>query len=239
MHSIHSVSELGIGQDNRVLVVMPHPDDEAVFASGWIQSVVGVGASIKVITCTRGEKSTLRYGVADSADLATVRFQEQVRAFQILGVSDYEIWQFPDGGLEEHFSQLGQSLRAVFEQYHPTDILVLEPDGVYGHPDHIALTAVVLRCRPDATNIWYLTVAPWHQSPSARAMAKKAVIQPLQPDFRLWLSPSQILGKIKALLAHHSQFQLLPWQGNTFWRFWKNSLWWSEFLVQMDTKKPT
>lgn len=239
MHSIHSVSELGIGQDNRVLVVMPHPDDEAVFASGWIQSVVGVGASIKVITCTRGEKSTLRYDVATSSDLAVVRFEEQVKAFRALGVSDYEIWEFPDGELESQTTHLRTSLSAVMKQYRPTDIFVLEPDGVYGHPDHIALTTLVQRCRLDQATIWYLTVAPWYQFSSARAMAKKAVIKPLHPNFRLWLSPAQILGKIRALSAHHSQFQLLPWQGITFWRFWKNSLWWSEFLVRMNTNKPT
>lgn len=232
MHSIQALYELGINQQSRVLFILPHPDDEAVFASGWIQRLVATRIAVKVAVCTRGEKSSLRHGLSNTVDLATARYQEQVAAFAVLGVKDYEIWDLPDGKLEQCRQKLRRLVQSTIKHYAPTDIFVLEPDGVYGHPDHIAVTAIVQNSRLTQTSLWYLTVAPWHQHSSARAMAKKAIIQPMIPDYRLWLSASEIIGKYRALTAHRSQFQLLPWQGNTFFHFWKNSLWWSEFLAR-------
>lgn len=232
MQDIHSVSELGFGPTSKVLCIMPHPDDEAVFASGWLHSLVSAGVAVRVIVCTRGEKSSLRHGLTDTADLATERYREQVAAFRVLGVQTYEIWKYPDGGLESCQKELSQSIQTVMNQYQPSDLLVLEPDGVYGHPDHIVLTSIVQHLNRGRASVWYLTVAPWHQHSSARAMAKKSVIQPVLPDYRLWLSPFQILLKYRTLAAHRSQFQLLPWQANTFAHFWRNSLWWSEFLAR-------
>lgn len=232
MRNIHSAKELGIGQSSRVLFVMPHPDDEAVFSSGWLQLLVSVGVAVKVIVCTRGEKSTLRHGIPTSADLATERSKEQQAAFEVLGVREFEIWEYPDGELELNELKLTKSVQAAIEQYQPTDLFVLEPDGVYGHPDHIVVTSLIRRSKPAQIKLWYLTIAPWHQHSSARAMAKKSSIQPALPDYRLWLTLPQIIGKYRALAAHRSQFQLLPWQANTFAHFWKNSLWWSEFLAR-------
>lgn len=232
MRNFRTFAELKITQSSRVLFIMPHPDDEAVFASGWIQRLTSSSISVKVIVCTRGEKSSLRHGLSNTTDLAMARFHEQRAAFAVLGVQDYEIWNFPDGKLEENQQKLHHCVQAAIKQYAPTDLFVLEPDGVYGHPDHIILTLIVQQCKPVKVRLWYLTIAPWHQHSSARAMARKPIIQPLSPDYRLWLSASEIFGKFRALAAHHSQFQLLPWQGNTFVHFWKNSLWWSEFLAR-------
>lgn len=232
MQNIHSAAELGFGSASRVLCIMPHPDDEAVFASGWLQSLVSVGATVILTVCTRGEKSSLRHGLPYSADLAVVRYYEQLEALRLLGIQQYEIWKFPDGALESSQAELGASVQTALRQYSPTDIVVLEPDGVYGHPDHIVVTSLVQRFKTAPARLWYLTVSPWHQHSSARAMAKKSVIQPVLPDYRLWLSLSQIVLKYRVLAAHRSQFQLLPWQANTFAHFWRNSLWWSEFLAR-------
>ncbi len=231
MEIIRSVSELGLGTGSRVLVIMPHPDDEAVFASGLISGCTHRGISLRVVTCTVGEGSTLRHGLVETDDLADVRKRELITALQILRVKSWSIWNFPDGGLEKRLSKLKKMVADELSEYQPTDIFCLEPDGIYGHPDHIALTEAVIACVKKPQNLWFLTVAPWYGFPTARHMAKKAIIQPLAAQIQLKLGWWQVWLKFLALSAHRSQFKLLPWQGTTFKHFLDNSTWTSEFFT--------
>jgi len=56
MKSISSVEGLGIEKNAKVLVFMPHPDDEAVFMSGFLKIITTNKIGIRVVTFTAGEK---------------------------------------------------------------------------------------------------------------------------------------------------------------------------------------
>ncbi len=211
---------------------MPHPDDEAVGSSALLAQLAAMGAKVRVVTCTEGEESTLRYGLRDEDNLAEVRRGELKTAVEILGVTDLVHWNLPDGGLERLKPRLRTLIRQQLSDFKPTDVFTLEPDGIYGHPDHIALTEVVRAVVHEPTSLWFVTVAPWYQFPSAIHMAKKALISPIAAEYQLKLSLGEIWLKFKALSAHRSQFRLLPWQGDTFAHFWQNSTWWSEFFTR-------
>src|SRR6188508_1824893 len=46
---------LTVGPDTRLLVLAPHPDDEALGTAGLIRRVVGAGGSVRVILITSGD----------------------------------------------------------------------------------------------------------------------------------------------------------------------------------------
>lgn len=223
MKQITTIKELGIIATSRVLVFMPHPDDEAVFVSGLLQKLAHDQIITKAITVTRGEASTLRYGLSAKVDLAQARTKELKTAYHLLGMSNFEIWNFPDGQLEKQTQSLSKKINGSIAQCKPTHIVVLEPDGIYGHPDHIALTQIVANIASKIT-ILFATVSPGFKFPSARKMAKKKIIKPMRPDYQLELSLSEMVAKIKCLRAHQSQFQIGLLHLGTLLYFWHNDM---------------
>lgn len=203
---------------------MPHPDDETVFASGLMHKAVKNSVALKVIVATLGEKSTHRFRLPPEADLAQARQLELLKALQILGVVDHDHWDFPDGGLEDHAATLIKRLTLSISQFKPTHVLTIEPDGVYGHPDHIALTQYVQTVTPESIHLLYATVTPHFVFPKARKMAKKAVISPITAEFRLQLHWREVQIKWKAMKAHSSQFKLNLFDLNTIGRFIINQM---------------
>jgi LmbE family N-acetylglucosaminyl deacetylase len=207
MITTDSLSTFGIVASSRILVVMPHPDDEAIFCGGLLHILSTHGVATRIITMTVGEKSTLRYGLKPTDSLAERRRKELGRALTILGVNDFFIYQYPDGGLEEIGEKIKTTIRTNIQNFRPTHVLTLEPDGIYGHPDHIALSGFTKAVVRRPTRLLYVTVSPsYHLPKSARRMAKKDVIKPILPDVELHLTWSDTRTKLKALRAHNSQF---------------------------------
>lgn len=127
--------------DFKTLVIYPHPDDETMSAGGLIQELKRFGG-VKVITVTKGEFGTELLNLPPDA-LAKVRNQEFIEAMKSLKVSDYEVWDFVDGTLSNKLSDLKIELESTISSYKPDLIVTYERSGVYGHPDHIALSKVV------------------------------------------------------------------------------------------------
>lgn len=208
MKTITSLSQLGIKPDSRVLVLMPHPDDEAVFVSGLLKKLTRAKVATRLVTLTEGEASSLRYGLKPEDDLAEARKKELKKALHVLGVSDYAHTNFPDGGLRKNFRQLTQFVKNQVKNYQPTHTLTLEPDGIYGHADHISLTeAVDLATKPPA-RLLYATVNSMKIPQAVSHMSEKELIQPIEPEFCLKLSWAESLAKIRSLRAHRTQLKV-------------------------------
>lgn len=226
-------STLGIIATSRILVVMPHPDDEAIFLGGFLHELSVNAIPTRVITMTLGEKSTLRYGLKPTDNLAQVREKELATALTILGVTDFHVYHYEDGNLEHMGTTIEATIRENIRAFQPTHVLTLEPDGVYGHPDHVALSAFVTRVVKKPIQLCYVTVSPNYRLPQAVWMAKKKHIKPIHPSFTLKLRLSDIIAKLKSLHAHRSQFvspiTRLPFQ-TAF--FLKNKLLTHEFFAR-------
>ena len=233
MISIQNISGLGIVQTSKILVVMPHPDDEAIFCGGFLHQLSAQSIPTKIITMTVGEKSTLRYGLKQTDDLAEIREKELTKSFKILGIHDFHIYHFSDGEIEHTGGKIKQTIQKNIQEFQPTHVFTLEPDGVYGHPDHVALSYFVARVVKKPTHLFYITVSPSYVLPSAIWMAKKKIIRPMTPDVSLTLRHSDIIAKLKSLHAHRSQFvspvTKLPFQAAFFL---KNKLLTHEFFAQ-------
>jgi LmbE family N-acetylglucosaminyl deacetylase len=231
MKTITTFSDLHINQDSRVLFFMPHPDDEAVFVSGLIKKLTRSSIPVKVVTLTQGESSTLRYGLKPKADLAQVRRGELVKSFKILGLTSFSILTFPDGGLKNQLPKVKATIHNEIKQLNPSLVITLEPDGIYGHPDHITLSLAVTQVVKPPVRLLYATIAEFHSPPNASSMAEKSSISPLAPQFRLKLSIVEKLAKIRSLQSHHSQFKVSKTNSKDFNFFQKNRLLSYEFFA--------
>lgn len=124
----------------KVLVVAPHPDDEAIGLGGQIRLHVLAGDEVEVLILTRGEKG--RPG-EDEAETATLRIHEAFEASLVLGSRVSEYWDFPDGELVHHVEEAKGKFSIYLAMHKPDRVYVTSPHD--GHVDHRAAYDVVLR----------------------------------------------------------------------------------------------
>lgn len=126
-----------IGTPRRAVAVVAHPDDESFGLGALLSALVDAGASVGVVCLTHGEASTL--GVA--ADLGAVRDLELRAAAGELGLADAALYDHPDGHLAD--IDHDELVAVVDAHLEAADLVVaFDAQGVTGHPDHRAATAV-------------------------------------------------------------------------------------------------
>jgi LmbE family N-acetylglucosaminyl deacetylase len=100
--------DIAITSSTRLLVLAPHPDDEALGAAGLIQRVREAGGSVRVVLMTSGDafgessrRASTPPNAADYRRNAVTREHESVAALARLGVdrSNVLMLGFPDLGL--------------------------------------------------------------------------------------------------------------------------------------------
>lgn len=124
-----------------VLAVVAHPDDES-FGLGAVLTAFPDTAQVAVLCFTHGEASTL-HGV--DGELRDVRAAELRAAAQALGLTDVTLLDHPDGALAAiPEAALAAAVVAAADRVHADGLLVFDPAGVTGHPDHAAATAAAL-----------------------------------------------------------------------------------------------
>lgn len=209
MQIISDISSLDIGREDRVLAVFPHPDDESVYAGGLLHLLTEAGVFIHLLILTKGEKSTLRFGLNRDEDLGSIRENEARKASEILGISSLFVGSFPDGGIASECDAIKKHLKNVCLIQKPSILLTLEPSGIYGHPDHITTTNIItMVAREQQLKLLFATVQGeiYNPSAAARKMAQpNHVFVPLPPTFKLTLRSDVADIKLRAIGAHRSQ----------------------------------
>jgi N-acetylglucosamine malate deacetylase 2 len=153
--SLGDVARLG-----PALAIVAHPDDESFGLGAVLAALVAEGTDVRVLCLTHGEASTL--GAVD--DLGPIRRGELARAAQRLGITDVNLQDFPDGGLQDVAPDI---LDHVVDRNirDAAMLVVFEPGGVTGHPDHRAATALAYRVAARRG----LTVLEWGVAPDVAA----------------------------------------------------------------------
>ena len=125
-----------------VLAVVAHPDDESFGLGAILDAFHRAGTRTAVLCLTRGEASTL-HGAA--GDLTAVRGREFAAAARTLGITDTVLRDFPDGALDHvcRSRLIGEVIHAA-RTVGSDGLLVFDPSGVTGHPDHAAAAAALL-----------------------------------------------------------------------------------------------
>jgi LmbE family N-acetylglucosaminyl deacetylase len=139
--------------DGRTVVVLhAHPDDEAIFTGATIRRLADRGARVVLVTATAGEMGTPRTPVRD---LAATRLAELEQAAETLGVERLVLLGRRDSGLpgwesSDHpralvrsdLQALSRTVAELVESERAEAVVAYDADGIYGHPDHVAVHLV-------------------------------------------------------------------------------------------------
>lgn len=196
-----------------LLVVLAHPDDEAFGLAGTLRLLASRGVPVTLVTATRGEAGEILVPeLSVRATLGAVREQELRAAMAVAGVTDIRLLGYRDSGMAgtpenddprslvradpaEVVALIAQTIRDV----RPAAVVTFGADGIYGHPDHIAIhhhTTAAVALAADATapaglgEPWRVSGLYYNALPRERAqrMAERA-----DGPFRS-LSAEQIAG---------------------------------------------
>ncbi|MFC7305042.1 N-acetyl-1-D-myo-inositol-2-amino-2-deoxy-alpha-D-glucopyranoside deacetylase [Streptomyces monticola] len=154
--------------DRRLLLVHAHPDDESINNGATMAKYAAQGAHVALVTCTLGEEGevippSLAHLTADREDaLGAHRVGELTAAMKELGVDDHRFLggagRFRDSGMmgieQNHregafwaadVDEAAVPLVEVIRELRPQVLITYDPDGGYGHPDHIQAHRVAMR----------------------------------------------------------------------------------------------
>ncbi|MFZ5424972.1 MAG: PIG-L deacetylase family protein [Patescibacteria group bacterium] len=201
MQKLTSLKKLGVSANSKILLVFPHPDDEAVFTGGLIQFSLKARADLKLIVLTKGESSTLRHGLKETQDLAIEREKELKKACTLLGLKNCTQCSYADGSLGSTQHEVTEFLYEQIKSYNPDFVVTYEPQGVYGHVDHVLTSKIITSLKHELNfKILYATI-------HLDSEVTKEVF-PLEPNIMLELSSLDLVKKLFAVLSHKSQFRV-------------------------------
>ena len=149
-----------------MLFVHAHPDDESLANGATIAHYTARGAQVRVVTCTLGEEGEVigdRWAelAVDRADqLGGYRIGELTAALHALGV-DGPIYlggagRWRDSGMAEVETRSRRrffdaeereavgELVAIIREQRPHVVVTYDPNGGYGHPDHVRTHTVTM-----------------------------------------------------------------------------------------------
>ncbi len=143
----------------RLLFVHAHPDDESLGNGATIAHYTARGAQVRVVTCTLGEEGEVigdrwaELAVARADQLGGYRIGELTAALHALGVSAPNYLggagRWRDSGMEgtprrhrQRFIDADAreavgALVAIIREQRPHVVVTYDPNGGYGHPDHV------------------------------------------------------------------------------------------------------
>jgi len=131
----------------RILVVLPHPDDEAFGISGTLSKHISQGAQVTYACLTLGEMGR-NMGVppfANRVTLPAIRKTELEASCRAIGIQDLRLLGFHDKTIEfEDPDLLDGKIEELIREVSP-DLVVTFYPGYSVHPDHDATGAAVVR----------------------------------------------------------------------------------------------
>lgn len=198
-----------------VLFVYAHPDDETM-ASGGLMLQLSKSNKFKAraLTLTKGEAGDELLKLT-KRKLARLREQEYADVMTVLGIEAYTMWDYPDGGVSRRYEQAKSQLRAHILHHRPAIVVTHEKFGIYGHPDHVAISQMVAELAEELVNSngdglfapLYATIPEFIARridlPTFMADDPENVVQ-TTPEYHLNVV-GQLLKKFKAARAYKSQ----------------------------------
>ena len=140
--------------EKRLLACFAHPDDEAFPVGGVLAAQASRGVRVRLVTATLGEEGDIRQeGAATRDTLGEVRRVELACAVRALGLAEHAVLDYRDSGMagwdsnnhpnafvNAEAAEMEERLVLEIRRFRPQVVLTFGPDGLYGHPDHIAIS---------------------------------------------------------------------------------------------------
>ncbi len=127
----------------RLMAVLAHPDDESLGMGGILAKYAAEGIETYLVTATRGERGWF----GDERDypgpevLGRLREDELYAAADVLGLRKVTFLDYLDGELDQaNPAEAIAKIVAEIRRVRPQVVVTFDPNGVYGHPDHIAVS---------------------------------------------------------------------------------------------------
>lgn len=192
-----------IEKEQHLLVVFPHPDDEAFGVSGTIAAHVANGTPVTYACLTLGEmgRNMGDPPFANRETLSLIRKEELKNAAEALGIQDLRMLGYRDKTIEfEDEEKLIKDITSIIDEVQPSLIISFYP-GYAVHPDHDAcgeavVTAVERIAETERPKLHCV------------AFANRCEEEIGQADIFYNITPFAE-KKIAAIQAHESQAQLM------------------------------
>ena len=201
----------------RLLLAIAHPDDEAFGAGSMLAKYAAEGAEVMVLCATRGEAGEIAEGVdATPETLGEVREAEIRASLKTLGVASLELLGYRDSGMagseDNHRAdafmnapedEVVARLTKLMRTFRPQVAVTFDEGGGYGHPDHMLIsrtTKEAFSLSSDASFAPPGGEAPWTPAklyymvfPRSRIRALSDAIRKIAPDSDMAkLDPDQL-----------------------------------------------
>ncbi len=225
-----------------LMAVHAHPDDEATGTGGVLAQAAAQGIRTVLVTCTDGRCGDGPGGVKpgepghDPDAVVRMRQQELERSCALLGVTDLETLGYGDSGMmgwsaneapgafwTTPVPDAAARLAELMQHYRPDVVVTYDPNGFYGHPDHIQahrITMAAVESTGIPAKVYWTTIPRSGFEKFAAAMQEVGVDWDEDddgdaPDFEMGLPDDEVTTwvdtsnfgqqKFDALAAHASQ----------------------------------
>lgn len=186
-------------QERQILLVFPHPDDEAFSCSGAVRLYANMGVPVTYACLTLGEmgRNLGNPPFATRESLPEIRRSELKAAVEAMGIKDLRMMGLRDKTIEfEDDEKMVKLVSDLIDELNPSLIFTFYP-GFAVHPDHEATARAVVEA---------VRRMPKQQRPKiwGVAFANDTVEKLGEASIHLDVSTVK-LDKLKALQAHASQ----------------------------------
>lgn len=141
----------------RLMGIYAHPDDEQG-VSGLMRKYASEGVKVTLVCATRGEAGEIAPGVnATAENLGQVREDELRCAAEKIGIRHLYFLDYRDSGMsgapenndpralvQANLFEVAEKLTRLIRRHQPHVLLTFDPNGGYGHPDHIQIHQAAL-----------------------------------------------------------------------------------------------
>ena len=150
----------------RLLAVFAHPDDESFLAGGTLAKYAHLGWDVFLVCATYGESGQRgEYEALGVNEFANIRRAELQAACNALGIHSPMFLECADRAVAVIcWNSAAKEMVRVIRRLQPDVVVTFGPDGISGHPDHVALSQIV------TSAFWVATVHrfPWRKAVKAR-----------------------------------------------------------------------
>lgn len=133
-----------LARGKRVLIVVGHPDDDAFYVGGTLFTLKELGATVRLIVCTNGDKGYYPWG--DSSELAKVRQDEEKACSAAAGVQEVVFLGLPDSRMSPDGAATDRIAEEI-RDFQPDYLLAVDPQFPFRiqHRDHLASGEAALK----------------------------------------------------------------------------------------------
>jgi LmbE family N-acetylglucosaminyl deacetylase len=148
----------------KLMCILGHPDDESLGTGGILVKYASEGVKTYLVTATRGEWGW--FGPQEEYPgleaLGRIREGELRAAAQVLGLQEVNFLDYIDGEFDQ--ADVAEAIGKIvghIRRVKPDVVVTFDQNGIYGHPDHIAICQYASAAVVAAADPYYADVTEY------------------------------------------------------------------------------